>query len=126
MGKASLFRGPAGSFISWLGGLPIDRSKANSVVSQAIRYINENDHVVIGVAPEGTRKKVAEWKKGFYYIANGAGVPIATTYVDYRRKAGGFGPTLTPTGDMDLDIQTIRTFYASVTGKRRAADAVIP
>ena len=118
LGKDSLFRGPFGFMFGWLGGLPVDRSKSNNVVMQAIRYFDDNDRLVIGVAPEGTRKRVLDWKKGFYHIANGAHVPIAVAYLDYRRKTGGFGPTFVPTGDIDSDMGRIRAFYAGVTGKR--------
>jgi len=118
MGKSSLFRAPYGWIFSWLGGLSIDRSKSNNVVSQAVQYFNDNERLVIGVAPEGTRSHVGEWKTGFYHIANGARVPIATSYLDYQRKLGGFGPTITPTGDAESDIQTIRAFYAGKVGKR--------
>ncbi|MCC6153695.1 MAG: lysophospholipid acyltransferase family protein [Candidatus Hydrogenedentes bacterium] len=118
MGKISLFRAPFGWVIRWLGGVPVDRAKANNTVIQAIRHFKENDRFVLGIAPEGTRKHVDEWKLGFYYIANGAGVPIATTYLDYGKKQGGFGPTFQPTGVAEGDVAEIRTFYAGISGKR--------
>lgn len=62
------------------------------------------------------------WKTGFYYIAQGANVPIVLSYLDYKRKIGGIGPIIMPTGDIEADMEIIRTFYASVTGKH-AIDA---
>lgn len=118
MGKASLFRAPFGLVIRWLGGVSVDRAKANNTVIQAIRYFKENDRFVLGIAPEGTRKHVDEWKLGFYHIASGAGVPIATTYLDYGKKRGGFGPAFHPTGDAEGNVAEIRAFYAGITGKR--------
>jgi hypothetical protein len=38
-------------------------------------------------------------------------------FIDYRRKAGGLGPVVTPTGDIEADMETIRAFYAEITGK---------
>jgi hypothetical protein len=73
------------------------------------------------VPPEGTRKKVHYWKTGFYYIAQGANVPIVLSYLDYKRKTGGIGPIIMPTGDIEADMEIIRTFYASVTGKHANA-----
>jgi 1-acyl-sn-glycerol-3-phosphate acyltransferase len=73
--------------------------------------------MVLTLAPEGTRANVSKWKTGFYYIATGAGVPISLGYLDYKRKAGGFGPTFYPTGDIDRDLGEIRSFYTGISGR---------
>ncbi|RRJ83803.1 lysophospholipid acyltransferase family protein [Aestuariirhabdus litorea] len=117
MGKASLFRGPAGPIMKWLGGIPIDRSKANNVVEQVVEAFNQTDELVVTIPPEGTRSRVDQWKTGFYHIASGAGVPIALGFLDYATKTGGFGPTFYPSGDIDKDIAEIRQFYADKIGK---------
>ena len=57
------------------------------------------------------------WKTGFYHIAKGANVPIVLGYLDYRRKAGGIGPVVYPTGNMEGDMKIIQDFYAGITGK---------
>lgn len=118
IGKSSLFRGPMGPIMRWLGGVPVDRSRSNSLVEQVVDVYRRSDRLVIAIAPEGTRRQVDEWKTGFYHIAVGAGVPIALAYLDYRRKVGGFGPMFQPTGDIDTDLPRIRAFYAGITGKR--------
>ncbi len=117
MGKDSLFRFPFGGILKWLGGIPIDRSKANNMVEQSIAVFHENEKLTLVVPPEGTRKKVRYWKTGFYYIAKGAGVPIGLGFLDYGRKEGGFGPSVMPTDDIEADMAKIRAFYADKTGK---------
>ena len=117
MGKDSLFRWPFGAFFRWLGGIPVDRGSSRGMVEQSIRTFGENDRFVMILAPEGTRSKTAHWRTGFYHIANGANVPIVLGFLDYRRKAGGIGPTIVPTGDIEADMKAIRAFYAGVTGK---------
>ncbi|MGH7821372.1 MAG: lysophospholipid acyltransferase family protein [Candidatus Binatia bacterium] len=117
MGKEAIFRRPFGGFFRWLGGIPIDRSRSNDAVAQSIELFRRNPKLVLVVPPEGTRRKVRSWKTGFYYIASGAGVPIALGFIDYRRKAGGFGPLLVPTGDIVADMRQIRAFYSTVSGK---------
>ena len=97
--------------------MPIDRSKSYNIVAQSIQQFNENEKLILTIAPSGTRKRVKTWKTGFYNIANGANVPILLGFLDYRRKVGGFGPMLYPTGDIESDMKTIRKFYAGVTGK---------
>ena len=125
MGKASLFRRPFGGFFRWLGGLAIDRSQANGVVASSVDRFHASDDLVLVVPPEGTRSRVRYWKTGFYYIAHGAGVPIALGFLDYGRKVGGFGPTVVPTGDIEADMDVISGFYAGVRGKYESAFAAV-
>ena len=117
MGKDTLFRRPFGAVMKWLGGIPIDRSKSNNVVEQSAEHFQEAESLVMVVPPEGTRQKVRYWKTGFYRIAERAKVPIVLGFLDYRRKVGGLGPALFPTGDIEADMERIRAFYANITGK---------
>ena len=114
--KHTLFRWPLTSLFRWLGGIPIERGRPTSRVSQYVEAFAAHDRFVLAMAPEGTRKK-APWKSGFYRIAVGAGVPIALAYLDYRRKAGGIGLLLHPTGDYEADLKIIQAFYATITAK---------
>lgn len=117
MGKESLFAGPAGPIMRWLGGISVNRSAASNLVQQTIDAFNANDKLVVTIPPEGTRSRVEKWKTGFYYIAHGANVPIALGFLDYKHKVGGFGPTFYPTGDLEKDIAEIRKFYAGINGR---------
>jgi 1-acyl-sn-glycerol-3-phosphate acyltransferase len=122
MGKDTLFRFPFGTLFKWLGGIPVDRSRSNNIVEQMIRKFSENESLIVTIPPSGTRKKVMKWKTGFYYIARGAGVPVVLAYLDYRRKAGGFGPVFMPTGDIESDIKEIRAFYSGIQGKNTVTE----
>lgn len=124
MGKSSLFHWPLGGLFRWLGGIPIDRSKANQVVEQSVQAFREMRKMVMVIAPEGTRERVAVWKTGFYRIAEGAGVPIVMGFLDYVRKIGGIGQTFHPTGDLEGDLHAIRAFYAGIAGKFPEKSAV--
>lgn len=117
MGKAGMFRWPFGLFFRLLGGIPIDRSKSNNAVEQSIEAIKRKMKMVLVISPEGTRKKVAYWKTGFYHIAHGAKVPIALGFLDYGRKAGGFGQVFNTTGDIEADMFAIQFFYKGITAK---------
>ena len=117
MGKDSLFRWPFYSLFRWMGGIPIDRTKAHGVVAESIRTFNENERMIMVIAPEGTRSKVKTWKKGFYYIAINARAPILLASLDFRRKVAGIGPLITPSGDIEADMEIIRGFFANVTAR---------
>jgi 1-acyl-sn-glycerol-3-phosphate acyltransferase len=117
MGKDTLFRWPFGAIMRWLGGISIDRTRASNVVAQTTELFRKEEDLVMVVPPEGTRQKVRYWKTGFYRIAESSSVPIVLGFLDYRRKVGGIGPVVTPTGDIEADMEMIRAFYADVTGK---------
>ncbi len=118
LGKHTIFRPPFGSLMRWLGGFPVDRSARHSVVAQTIEAFAQRDRFVVGVTPEGTRKRVDRWKTGFYHVAQGAGVPIVPFYFDYARKVLGFGPPFELSGDLEADMKQIRAFYAPFEGKK--------
>jgi 1-acyl-sn-glycerol-3-phosphate acyltransferase len=117
MGKDTLFRWPFGAIMRWLGGISIDRTRSHNLVAQSAELFRKEEGLVMVVPPEGTRQKVRYWKTGFYRIAESANVPIVLGFIDYRRKVGGIGPVVTPTGDIEADMETIRAFYAKITGK---------
>jgi 1-acyl-sn-glycerol-3-phosphate acyltransferase len=117
MGKDTIFKRPFRRIMKFLGGIPIDRSTSNNVVEQSIQAFRENEKLVLVIPPEGTRKSVKYWKTGFYYIANGADVPIVMGYLDYKRKVGGIGQVFQPTGDINVDMVAIQYFYANISGK---------
>ena len=68
-------------------------------------------------APEGTRSYNPKWKKGFYYIAQKANVPIYVAYVDYEKKIGGFHSLFEPTGDIDADIVYLKNIFKQYKGR---------
>jgi 1-acyl-sn-glycerol-3-phosphate acyltransferase len=116
MGKKELFRWPFAGFFRWCGGVPVDRSRPQGLVEQTVQAIQEADHFQLVITPEGTRKKVGQWKQGFYHIAKKAGIPIVAGYVDSRTKTCGIGPTFTLTEDIEADIKALQTFFKDKVG----------
>ena len=88
--KKELFRFPLSILLNNTGGIPVERSKKQSLTDQIIQKFHEADHLLIAVPAEGTRKRVEKWKSGFYYAALGANVPILPGYLDFKKKEGGF------------------------------------
>jgi len=117
MGKDTIFRKPFKGVFKWLGGIPIDRSGSNNVVRQMVDKFQDTDRLILTIPPSGTRKRVGKWKSGFYHIASGANVPVVLGFLDFKRKAGGIGPVVTLTGDMEQDMKDIRAFYSNIEGK---------
>jgi len=117
LGKHTFVHGPFSGILRWLGGISVDRRAPQGMVGQTIAEFARRDKLLLGLAPEGTRKKVERWKMGFYYIAEGAGAPILPIYFDYGRKVVGFGQPVLPSGDVAADMEKIRSVYEGVTGR---------
>lgn len=116
--KHTAFEGLLGPVLRKVGALPVDRTARGGVVGQTVEAFRTRPELVIGIAPEGTRRRVAKWKRGFYLIADGAQVPMVCAYIDYARKTVGTGPRLMPSGDYARDLETIQAFYRTITPKR--------
>lgn len=114
IGKHSLFRGPVGRFMRSLGGVPVDRSSRQDLVSQIVEQIRVHDDFLLIVAAEGTRARTTKWKTGFYQIALRARVPIVCAGPDYPSKRGIFGPVIHPTGDYGRDMAPAFAFFRSL------------
>jgi 1-acyl-sn-glycerol-3-phosphate acyltransferase len=116
--KHTLFRGPFGWFLRWLGGIPVDRRAPSGIVESAIEALRTADNLYLVVTPEGTRKKTPAWKSGFYRIAHGAGVPILPVAFDYRKRAIVFEPLFDPSGDYEADLPALRSGFEAAMAYR--------
>ena len=116
MGKAELFNNPFGWFFYWCGGVPVDRSKSTGLVEQMVQACESAKQFILVIAPEGTRRRVTEWKMGFYHIAKSAEVPIVMAVVDGIRKTIRVGQVFRPGEDADADMKTIKGFFAGKVG----------
>jgi 1-acyl-sn-glycerol-3-phosphate acyltransferase len=116
--KKEFMRFPFGGLLRSMGALPVDRSRNTKMVDAMIRIFKETPgDMCVMVTPEGTRKYQPRWRRGFYYVAEGAGVPIVLGYLDYAKKEAGIGPTIYPTGDIEADMEKIMAFYRTKQGK---------
>ncbi|MDH5475043.1 MAG: 1-acyl-sn-glycerol-3-phosphate acyltransferase [Cyclobacteriaceae bacterium] len=117
LGKSQLFRWPYGFIFRAMGGHPVERTKQNNIVEAVVDLFNSKEKFAIALAPEGTRKKVNEFKKGFYHIAVGAEVPIYKVGFDFSKKTILVDKPFYPTDNMEEDMLTIMNFYRSIRGK---------
>ena len=111
--KKELFFWPLGALFKSLGGFPVDRSKGGSLLTEVINQLNSKESFNIAVTPEGTRSYTERWKTGFYRMAVGAGVPIELARIDYGKKEVEIFEVFYPTGNMEADIETIRSKYTA-------------
>lgn len=118
VGKKELFVFPIGWFFRALGGAPINRQNNENKVEAIAKLFNEKEEFRMTLAPEGTRKKVTEWRTGFYYIAKKAKVPIIMFTLDFKNKQNKISEPFYPTDDVDADFKFMRKFFEGVKGKK--------
>ena len=117
VGKKELFTPLTAWFFRGLGGTPINRGKSENTVDAIVRIYNSHSKFRIAFAPEGTRKKVDEWKTGFYHIAHLAAVPIVPVAFDYAKKQIVMHPPFYTTGDIEKDFVILKKYFEGVVGK---------
>lgn len=117
VGKHQLFWWPLGPILRRIGVIAVNREAAQGLVDQLSQRFADEERFWLGLAPEGTRKRVERWKPGFWKIAKAAGVPVVPAYFHYPDKTIGIGEPFELTDDMDADIARIRAWYAPWQGK---------
>lgn len=116
-GKDTLFVPPMGWFMRANGGIPVQRQHSSKVVDVTIDAFRSHTRFALALAPEGTRKKVAQWRTGFWHVAKGAHVPICCVAFDYSRKVIRLWPTTMPDeDDQAAGIARIRSYFDNVRG----------
>ena len=108
--KKELFFFPLWWLLVKMGGIPVDRSKKGDTVEKMSQRFKTENRFMLIITPEGTRKKVAEWKLGFYHIARNANVPIVPAYIDYQKKVIGIGNGFYVSENVNNDILRIKEF----------------
>ena len=113
MMKKEAFIWPFKGFFMRIGGIPIDRSKPQNVIREAVKWFREHDDVWLGITPEGTRKKVNVWKTGFLRIAQEAGVPVLLVGIDAATRSIRIDKVMRPSGDHAVQAAEIREYMNS-------------
>ena len=118
IGKHTVFKYFAlGAFMRYMGGIPVDRTKPGGIIQDAIDQIREMNGTLIGMAPEGTRSKVKEWKTGFLRIAEELNTKIVPASIDFAKKEILLGKIFTPSGNKLKDIADLKKYYEAFTPK---------
>ncbi len=116
--KKEWFFWPLGVFFKHIGGIPVWRSKHTSMTDNLAETARKRDSFKLCITPEGTRKPVEDWKKGFYFIALKAGLPILLYGVDYERKLIQCTKKIIPSGNLDADMKEIKLYFKDFKGKK--------
>lgn len=116
--KKQLFTGPLGWVLRALGGVPLDRDNAGTVVRELAEEARRGDGEPFRLilAAEGTRSRGEYWKSGFLRLSRETGLPITLAFFEPPTRTMGFGPTFHATDDVRADMDVVRAFYADKHG----------
>lgn len=117
MMKKFWFFWPLGYLMRYLGGVPVTRNKQMSMTDQLAEAARDRRSYHLCITPEGTRKANKEWKRGFYYIAMKAEIPILLYALDYEKKQISCTKTIIPNGNYEEQLAEIKEYYKDVKGK---------
>lgn len=116
-GKDSLFWGPMGWFMKWLGGIPVNRRDRTGLVSRLADQLRHLERFNMIITPEGTRSYTEGWKTGFYRLALMLDVPVLCGVIDFEKKETGIIGCIKLSGNMESDLQDIAVIFEGTSGK---------
>ena len=102
-------------FFKAFGSIPVYKNK--EYIIQIAQLFDNKKELHIVLSPEGKLAKTTHWKKGFYYMAEKANVPIVVGYIDYKKKELGVKEVITDIGNMNEIINKISVMYKNVNAK---------
>jgi len=115
LSKKELFYFPMNLVMKIIGSIPVTRDK--KFISQVVEIFQNKDELHIILCPEGHLRKITRWKKGYYYMAKEAGIPIVVSFIDYRKKEIGIKKIIVELDDYDIVRNQVADLYSDVSGK---------
>lgn len=116
--KKEWFFWPLGPIFRRMGGIPVWRSKHTSMTDNLAAEAKKRESFGLCITPEGTRSLNPDWKKGFYFIALKAGLPIYLYGVDFQHRLIQCNKVVIPSGDVDKDMREIKLYFKDFKGKK--------
>lgn len=116
--KKEWFFWPLGPIFRHIGGIPVYRQKNMSMTDNLGKIACESSDFRLTITPEGTRSANSQWKRGFYYIAQKAQIPILLYGIKKKKKEIVCTKSFIPTGDYDKDIIEIKNYFKDFKGKK--------
>ena len=115
--KKEAFFWPLGPIFRKWGGIPVWRSKHTSMTDNLAAEAQKMDEFKLCITPEGTRSPNADWKKGFYFIAMKANLPILLYGIDYQKRLIQCTKVIIPDGNVEQQMAEIKEYFKDFSGK---------
>ena len=109
--KQEALRFPVKRLLLALGAIPVTRDSTSGLVAQLVAQFAARDTFQLALVPQGTRKRGAKLRTGFWYIAKAAKVPVVCWFFDRKQKRTRWVGRLIPGDDLAADLATVRRMY---------------
>lgn len=87
------------------------------MTEQLAQLARNASHFELAVTPEGTRSLTDTWKRGFYFIAQKADLPIQLYAIDYSTKTISCHKEIYPSQNVESDMVEIMRYYENFKGR---------
>jgi len=108
---------PLNLILKAYGGIPVETGKDKDFLQQIVELFEKSNRIFLTITPEGTRKKVTRWRKGFHQLTQATNAPLLLGALDYGKKHIVLGNIFSITNDFNADMKEIGEFYKDVSGK---------
>ena len=115
LSKKEFFKFPIKYFFKVFGSIPVYKNK--EYINQIAELFNNNKELHIILSPEGQLAKTTHWKKGCFYMAVKANIPIVVGYIDYKKKELGVKGVITENNNINTTMTEINKMYMNVNAK---------
>jgi 1-acyl-sn-glycerol-3-phosphate acyltransferase len=119
LAKSSLFTWYSGWLFRALGGTPVYRGKGRNMVEAVIETFNRHQTLHVAISPEGTRGNVDQLKTGFYYMAQGANIPLILIGWNLATGLIQMSEPFYVSGDWEADLKKMAAFYLKISPYRK-------
>ncbi len=117
--KKEMFWWPLGAILRKLGAVPIDRNKRVGQIRQIVESFHKDDNFILVMCPEGTRKRVKKWKRGFIKMAKDADLPVYVGFIDYKTHSLGIKGELDMSGTDTQIMNRLKEYYINMEGRNK-------
>jgi 1-acyl-sn-glycerol-3-phosphate acyltransferase len=115
LSKKEFFKFPLKYFFIIFGSIPVYENK--KYIDYVVGLFNNSKELHLVLSPEGHLAKVTRWKKGYFYMAVKADVPIVVSYLDYKKKEIGIKGVIYNSTNIGTVRKEIAELYSDVTAK---------
>ena len=115
--KKELFVFPGTYIMTKFGSIPIDTENGRTVILSVADQLKKSEELHVVLSPEGQLAKTTKWKKGFYYMAQRANIPIVLGYLDFKKKEAGIKGVIYDTKNINSVMQQINLVYKDIQAK---------
>ncbi len=115
LSKKEFFKFPLNYLFKAFGSIPVSQNK--EYINEVVSIFDKSKNLHIILSPEGQLAKTDHWKKGYYYMAKGANVPIIVGYIDYKKKEAGIKGIIRDTSNMKETMIEVSSLYKDINAK---------